>query len=1006
MARSSSQNTLLSKKGSRDNILQSCQSNERLHDRSRSASGGDLLEATTTTDDEEDASEARSRRVRRPLRRKASKENMLDAEPVGSVTAAVKYDRQESSSSVASSSTRDDEDEDDEDEDNEDEVASLAVTPVPSADHLSPEPSVAAPAEDEAPAHEHDEEAESSDESQKEEEDEDDEDKTLDFSGDEKEPAVPLSDNEIDDTAKGKTAVRQDKEIDSTSEEEMSEGETKCDVEEAAKTDIPEGEAKELKSESEFEKSERSESEDEEEDEEDNEEDNEEEAEVDEEEEVVELKSEEPGDEVQLQVQKQEASSTEDEAEAKTTCKDVDADDTQHNVELERVKEAEVDDTLDKGDLERLHDKEKTPERTKGKESEEEGSESAACASTATRCRPISSSEARSCGATSRVLGPGVPCATTSGIVGSATIGNVREGAVNRCARFNSTRRKHIYLFERGRQRQHSSFQQYKKRHPSLRFQRSQKCTHRSKFMPTQEKTQAPATPVKPVVQTPTTYPAAQERPLHVAPTPPKPPIKTPSVPAAQDKAQTQPTPPRTLPLPTPAQRPTSLDIGKDSATKAPAPDSFLQSYRRSRELSKSDSSGHVKSPSVLAAQRTILSGDVKQVTPAPVEKKPAEVPKAPSFAAPAKPPSEPSLPKTKFQSSTEQTRTVFGIPPPGRRSVAPAKPAETKKIEQEARTQPAPSRHNDQGKNSRKPVTKFIGSCKDIDSLLKYGSDEEPETFEQFEDQFEKGAVKKPSLPTQSKKLSPGDRVKHFIGKFQDIDDMLGAAAVPVFPLSPSDRSPFERSFADSWPKKTQQDDSDSSGDSSLEEVKVSSVKVHESKQAIRPRLDAYTEEIDSSAVRIREPKVMQGRITKRPTKKDLFPGLCGHVPKSRIVSTETLEIVWRVRVSEKNGTCGALRTLAALTTQRSASGNACERRQWRRSVLRASSHGLRSAERGPATMQPLPAAQAEMPSRAPYAGRLEIMNSDGEGPSSFGAWDTKLSRLARFLHLLRGSS
>lgn len=57
---------------------------------------------------------------------------------------------------------------------------------------------------------------------------------------------------------------------------------------------------------------------------------------------------------------------------------------------------------------------------------------------------------------------------------------------------------------------------------------------------------------------------------------------------------------------------------------------------------------------------------------------------------------------------------------------------------------------------------------------------------------------------------------------------------------------------------------------------------------------------------------------------------------------------------------------------------------------------------ERGPATTQPPLAAQAEMPPRAPYAGRLAIMNSDGEGPSSFCSWDTKLSLVAPFFALI----
>ncbi|CAN7991999.1 unnamed protein product, partial [Ixodes hexagonus] len=306
-------------------------------------------------------------------------------------------------------------------------------------------------------------------------------------------------------------------------------------------------------------------------------------------------------------------------------------------------------------------------------------------------------------------------------------------------------------------------------------------------------------------------------------------------------------------PTPVPSQRPSSLDVGKDTANKVSA-DTFLENYKKSREaFSKSDSSGHVKSPSVLAAQRTLLATETAHRTPS---QRTPESQKTTAASAPLKEPVT-----NRFQKPPDPSRTVIPVPPAPRRRPAPLTRTPDNRKSGPGVPSEAERKFNDLSKANKKPVTKFIGSCKDIDSFLKYGDDEEPETFEQFEDEFEKGAVM--PLP-EPKKPSPGDRVKLFIGKFQDIDEMLGTTAAPlVFPLSPSDRSPFEKSASNA------PHDSDSSGDSSLEEVKLSSVRVHESKQALRPRLDAYTEEIDSSAVRIREPKVMQGQITKRPTRK-----------------------------------------------------------------------------------------------------------------------------------------
>lgn len=86
------------------------------------------------------------------------------------------------------------------------------------------------------------------------------------------------------------------------------------------------------------------------------------------------------------------------------------------------------------------------------------------------------------------------------------------------------------------------------------------------------------------------------------------------------------------------------------------------------------------------------------------------------------------------------------------------------------------------------------------------------------------------------------------------------------------------------------EESETESSSSGGLKEVEASAVKFHESKPQ-KPELGAYTEEIDSSAVRIREnkalnsefaaeeidsssvkirePTIMHGHITKAPTRK-----------------------------------------------------------------------------------------------------------------------------------------
>lgn len=113
------------------------------------------------------------------------------------------------------------------------------------------------------------------------------------------------------------------------------------------------------------------------------------------------------------------------------------------------------------------------------------------------------------------------------------------------------------------------------------------------------------------------------------------------------------------------------------------------------------------------------------------------------------------------------------------------------------------------------------------------------------------------------------------------------------------------------------------------------------------------------------------------------------------------TLEIVWRARVSEKNG--GQSEAHLGRAHDPAERVEQCVRGETMAALCFASFQSRAAVdERGPATTQPLLAAQAEMPPRAPYAGRLAIMNSGGEGPSSFCSWDTKLSLVAPFFALI----
>lgn len=173
-----------------------------------------------------------------------------------------------------------------------------------------------------------------------------------------------------------------------------------------------------------------------------------------------------------------------------------------------------------------------------------------------------------------------------------------------------------------------------------------------------------------------------------------------------------------------------------------------------------------------------------------------------------------------------------------------------------------------------RGSANKFIGNLKNIDSLLLGGDENEPETFEDFENRFdrEKVTVVPPTTDEESDNDSKKEAAKNnltlFIGKFQDIDEMLGCPS-PVSPstgqlASPSVKDPFgfkkPPGKAITEKKEPSAEDSDSST-SALEEVEASAVKVHESKPQ-KPQLESYTEEIDSSAVRIREGKAMNPQL------------------------------------------------------------------------------------------------------------------------------------------------
>ncbi|XP_076311058.1 uncharacterized protein LOC143225470 [Tachypleus tridentatus] len=193
-------------------------------------------------------------------------------------------------------------------------------------------------------------------------------------------------------------------------------------------------------------------------------------------------------------------------------------------------------------------------------------------------------------------------------------------------------------------------------------------------------------------------------------------------------------------------------------------------------------------------------------------------------------------------------------------------------------------------------PSSKFIGDCKDIDSLLSDVKGEEPETFEEFESKLERENIIDVTSPTsdeegeendsntkqQDSRMEAREKLVLFIGQCQDIDEMLGSPS-PVSPLvqqgTSSSRDLFstasnERKTTQSVKQnqihqtsknETEEESEESSEEESenspLEEVEPSAVRVHESK-AQQPQLDSYTEEIDSSAVRIRENKPMNTEL------------------------------------------------------------------------------------------------------------------------------------------------
>ncbi|GIY59371.1 hypothetical protein CDAR_33701 [Caerostris darwini] len=174
----------------------------------------------------------------------------------------------------------------------------------------------------------------------------------------------------------------------------------------------------------------------------------------------------------------------------------------------------------------------------------------------------------------------------------------------------------------------------------------------------------------------------------------------------------------------------------------------------------------------------------------------------------------------------------------------------------------------------------------------------------------------KKDSLPTQ-------DNLSLFIGQCKDIDEMLGVPS-PVSPgsakiansSSASKQQPFSFQSNDVAKQKAkstsssssseEEESSSSSGSSDLEEVEASKVKFHDTK-AQKPELGAYTEEIDSSAVRIRENKALNSELAPEEidssSVKIREPTIMhGHITKAPIRKAEECEIVKRGRLS--NGT------------------------------------------------------------------------------------------------------
>ncbi|GAB6024808.1 hypothetical protein CHUAL_009928 [Chamberlinius hualienensis] len=189
----------------------------------------------------------------------------------------------------------------------------------------------------------------------------------------------------------------------------------------------------------------------------------------------------------------------------------------------------------------------------------------------------------------------------------------------------------------------------------------------------------------------------------------------------------------------------------------------------------------------------------------------------------------------------------------------------------------------------------KFIGGYKDIDNLLDdEQNSNDKNSFDDFEEKYHSDnrlivVTAPPPIAKEQQKAEAKQKVGHFIGKCQDIDDVLGKVQTRPNSLL------LNKNFDDEDDSTNDEDDETEASSSAAEEVEAHVVKVHDSK-AQQPQLETYTEEIDSSAVRIRDsrgvapeletyteeidasgvriknhPKAMKGNITTTPTPKRL---------------------------------------------------------------------------------------------------------------------------------------